>query len=132
ETKRVSSTYLGKASRCFKAQRLSSHVQKSCRPCENCLPDSWLSRSKDSIEAGTFDISPVETGASLGASARNAVTRGPSLLTKWVFCQKSGSLPAFQSQRVVAGDPVLRVERQELGQSLLLASIEAHRTDTRR
>jgi len=57
-------------------------------------PDSWLSRSKDTIEAGTFDISPVETGASLGASARNAVTRGPSLLTKWVFCQKSGSLPA--------------------------------------
>src|SRR5271165_6155723 len=57
-------------------------------------PDSWLSRSKDTIEAGTFDISPVETGASLGAGARNAVTRGPSLLTKWVFCQKSGSLAA--------------------------------------
>ena len=53
--------------------------------------DSWLSRSKDTIEAGTFDISPAETGASLGASARNAVTRGPSLLTKWVFCKKSGS-----------------------------------------
>ena len=57
-------------------------------------PDSWLSRSKDTIEASTFDISPVETGASLGAGARNAVTRGPSLLTKWVFCQKSGSLAA--------------------------------------
>jgi hypothetical protein len=41
-----------------------------------------FSRSKDTIEAGTFDISPVETVANFGANARSAATGRPSLLTK--------------------------------------------------
>src|SRR5208282_1364072 len=56
-------------------------------------PDSWLSRSKDTIEAGTFDISPVETGE-LGGERSECRDAGAVTFDKMGFCQKSGSLPA--------------------------------------
>ena len=60
--------------------------------CE-CTGAGCFSRSKDTIAAGTFDISPVETGANLGANAWNAVTRGAVTFDKMGVLSKVCRFP---------------------------------------